>query len=358
MAKDTDFSSASTALAYYQGPNPMKLDKKALLFALSLVLSISGSQAAPDPALEVDTIRYQSFSGGQVIFAELADALGYLAPLKLNRLGIVTGGPADIQATATDQVDFGQSFNGAILNAYAAGAPIRAVIGYHGSNQEHYYGAWVLADGPIRKASDLVGKTVGVNTLGAAAQAYVEKYLEQGKLSAADQKKVTLVPIPPPNAEQALRQGQLDAAVLNGGFQQLAEQRGGLRRLFSDYDLFGNYTFASVVMSQEFLKKNPKTSRHFVGALARAIEWSQTQPREKVIEVYSAYLAKGGRNDQVPAIKLWDTQAVHNKGGWISKDEFSRWADWLQAQGRLKPGQIKVEDVYTNEFNPYFPAGK
>ncbi|KCB29012.1 ABC transporter substrate-binding protein [Bordetella hinzii] len=319
-----------------------------LLFSL---LPLAAS-AQPSGGLEVDTIRYQSFSGGQVVFAELADALGYLAPLKLKRLGIVTGGPADIQATATDQVDFGQSFNGAILNAYAAGAPIKAVIGYHGSNREHFYGGWVLADSPIKSAADLPGKKVGVNTLGAAAQAYVDEYLRQGKLSAADQKRVTLVPIPPPNAEQALRQKQLDVAILNGGFQQLAEQRGGLRLLFSDYDLFGEYTFASVVMNTGFLKKHPKASHHFVAAVARAIEWSQTQPREKVIEVYSDYLTRIGRADQVPAIKLWDTQAVHNKGGVISRDEFSRWADWLSAQGQLKAG-VKVEDVYTNEFNPY-----
>ncbi len=329
----------------------------AWLLALLAPLSAVPAQAQTSPQLEVDTIRYQSFSGGQVIFAELADALGYLAPLKLNRLGVVTGGPADIQATATNQVDFGQSFNGAILNAYAAGAPIKAVIGYHGSNQEHYYGTWVLADSPIRQASDLVGRKVGLNTLGAAAQAYVEEYLKQGKVGAADQKRVTLVPIPPPNAEQALRQGQLDAAVLNGGFQELAKQRGGLRQLFSDYDLFGDYTFASVVMSRDFIAKNPNTTRHLVGAMAKAIEWSQQQPREKVIEVYSKYLSDNGRADQVPAIKLWDTQAVSNRGGVISSQEFGRWIDWLVEKDKFKPGQVKPEDVYTNEFNPYASKG-
>ncbi|WP_144639126.1 ABC transporter substrate-binding protein [Bordetella genomosp. 13] len=326
--------------------------KKRFTLLLFTLLPLAAGHAASTGDLEVDTIRYQSFSGGQVVYAELADALGYLAPLKLNRLGIVTGGPADIQATATDQVDFGQSFNGAILNAYAAGAPIKAVIGYHGSNQEHYYGGWVLEDSPIRSAADLPGKKVGVNTLGAAAQAYVDEYLKRGQLSAADQKRVTLVPIPPPNAEQALRQKQLDVAIMNGGFQQLAQDRGGLRKLFSDYDLFGEYTFASVVMNTDFLKKNPKASRHFVGALARAIEWSQTQPREKVIQVYGDYLTRIGRADQVPAIKLWDTQAVHNKGGVISKDEFGRWAEWLTTQGQLKAG-LNVEDVYTNDYNPY-----
>lgn len=328
--------------------------KLGLLALAAFAATQAGAQTAtPTPKLEVETIRYQSYSGGQVIFAELADALGYLAPLKLNRLGIVTGGPADIQATATNQVDFGQSFNGAIINAFIAGAPIKAVIGYHGTDSEHYSGTFVLQDSPIRSAADLVGKKVGVNTLGAAAHAFVDEYLRQGKVSDADQKKVTLVPIPPPNAEQALRQKQLEAIVLGGGFQQLAVERGGLRRLFSDYDLFGKYTYASVVMSDDFIKTKPLATRHLVQAMAKAIEWSRQQPREKVIEVYSKYLTAGGRADQVPAIKLWDTQAVNNPGGVITADEFTRWIDWSVQKGRLKPDQVKAEALFTNAFNPY-----
>src|SRR5690606_1537918 len=80
--------------------DPLKetaLKRRLLLTASMIAATLSLPALAQAPALEVDTIRYQSYSGGQVIFAELADALGYLAPLKLNRLGIVTGGPADIQ---------------------------------------------------------------------------------------------------------------------------------------------------------------------------------------------------------------------------------------------------------------------
>jgi hypothetical protein len=31
----------------------------------------------------------------------------------------------------------------------------------------------------------------------------------------------------------------------------------------------------------------------------------------------------------------------------------ARWIDWLVKDGKLKPGQLKPTDVYTNAFNPF-----
>jgi hypothetical protein len=37
----------------------------------------------------------------------------------------------------------------------------------------------------------------------------------------------------------------------------------------------------------------------------------------------------------------------------IAEKEFQTWLDWLNLTGELKGKQVKVSDVYTNEFNPY-----
>ena len=90
------------------------------LLTASAALSIAPARAAD--GLETKVIRYQSSTGADISPLELADALGYLAPITLERVGDVQGGPANLQAAATGQVDIASAFNGAVLNIVAAGA--------------------------------------------------------------------------------------------------------------------------------------------------------------------------------------------------------------------------------------------
>ena len=125
--------------------------------------------AAPafaEPPLEKTEIRYQGWAG-QVTFTELAEDLGYLAPLKLKWVGNTISGPQDIQTVVTGDIDIGGAFYGAILKLIAAKAPIKAVVGYYGSDDNTYSGYYVKEDSPIKTARDLIGKKVAVNTLGA-----------------------------------------------------------------------------------------------------------------------------------------------------------------------------------------------
>ena len=48
--------------------------------------------------------------------------------------------------------------------------------------------------------------------------------------------------IPPVSGEQALRQGQVEVSALSGVLRDKALERGGIRTLFNDSDLFGNFT--------------------------------------------------------------------------------------------------------------------
>src|SRR5206468_11798347 len=107
---------------------------RALLAVLAIGL-LAGHAAAqtPEKALEKTEVRYQGWAG-QVTFPELAEDLGYLAPLKLKWIGNTISGPQDIQAVVTGDIDVGGAFYGAILKLIAAKAPIKAVVGYYGSD--------------------------------------------------------------------------------------------------------------------------------------------------------------------------------------------------------------------------------
>ena len=65
-------------------------------------------------------MRYQSYAGA-VDPLQLADALGKLPGIKLDKVGDVTGGPASLQALVSNQIDISSSaFYGAVLLLAAA----------------------------------------------------------------------------------------------------------------------------------------------------------------------------------------------------------------------------------------------
>ena len=338
-------------------PLPMRLAQmtRRAVWAAAMAAALFG-QAMADPQPEQSEIRYQGWAG-QVTFVELADDLGYLAPLKLKWVGNTISGPQDIQTVVTGDIDIGGAFYGAIIKLVAAKAPIKAVVGYYGSDAETYNGYYVKDDSPIQTARDLIGKKVAVNTLGAHLEFVLREYLARNDLSASEAKQVTLVAVPPVTGEQALRQGSVDVTTLSGILRDKALERGGIRRLFADTDLFGNFTGGAYVLRDKFIKDNPNTSRKLVEGVSRAIAWAQTTPPEEVRARFERIIAARKRNEDASPIKYWKSTGVASKAGVISDGEIQLWIDWLVKDGLLKPNQLKAADTYTNDFN-FYRAGR
>jgi ABC-type nitrate/sulfonate/bicarbonate transport system substrate-binding protein len=332
---------------------------RAAVVAVAVVVAaaLAGCGAKSSAAgREVTELRYQG-SVGQVTLPELAEDLGYLGGLKLKWIGNTISGPQDIQAATTGDVDFGGAFNGAIVKLVAAKAPVRAVIGYYGSNEQVFQGFYVLDGSPIRSPRDLIGKRIGVNTLGAHAEAVIKTYLSRNGLTDAEIKQVQLVVVPPANTEQSLRARQIDVAQLSGILRDKALERGGLRTIFTDYELLGTFTGGSYLFRTDFIKRNADTVRAFVTGVAKAIEWTKAQPREVVIARFEEILRKRGRNEDASALKFWRSYGVAGTGGLITDKEFSTWVDWLTREGELNGKHIEVGQLYTNEFNPFRDGG-
>jgi len=325
-----------------------------LLLAFTTALVSFAMASAPVAAAPPETteLRYQG-SVGQVTYPELAADLGYLAPVKLKWIGNTISGPQDIQSVVTGDTDVGGAFNGAIAKLLAAKAPIKPVIGYYGVDENTWFGYFVLENSPIKSARDLIGKKVAVNTLGAHHEFMLREWLARNGLTPAEIRQVTLVVVPPVNSEQALRAGHVEASTLGGVLRDKALERGGIRNLFSDHDLYGKFTAGSYVLLERFIKENPNTTRQFVEATARAIEWARTQPPEVVRARYDKIIAQRKRNEDNSLVKYWKSTGVAGKGGLIAERELQVWIDWLVKDGVLKPGQLQVKQLYTNEFNPF-----
>jgi ABC-type nitrate/sulfonate/bicarbonate transport system substrate-binding protein len=326
-----------------------------LLFAAWLLGGCARSDAKGDPAngtgFETLELRYQG-NNGTVTPAELAEDLGYLAPIRLSFVGSTMSGPASVQAVVTGDTDFGGAFNGAIIKLVAAKVPIVAVVGYYGVDDKRWSGFYVQEDSPIRTARDFIGKKVSMNTLGAHSEFMVKEFLFRANLTREDARQVTLVVLPPVNGEQVLRQKQVDVAVLGDIYRDRAVEHGGLRSVFSDYELFGKFTAGSYVMKTGFIRDNPRTARKFVEAVGRAVEWSRQTPREEVIARFEQIIARRGRNEDGAVLKYWRSYGVAGKNGLMSEKDFQVWIDWMVKDGELKNGQLSASQIYTNELNP------
>ncbi|MEV6654487.1 ABC transporter substrate-binding protein [Streptomyces sp. NPDC051219] len=327
-----------------------------VLSGLAALAAGCGTASGNGGPRNTNVLRYQG-SSGQVTPPELAASLGHLEDLKLEWVGDTISGPQDIRSAASGQTDFGGAFNGAVVKLAARQASVKAVISYYGSDKDAYSGFYVAEKSDIRAARDLIGKKVGMNTLGAHHEAMLDIYLKKHGLTRTEAAKVDRIVIPPVNTEQALRRSQIDVAVLGGILRDKALETGGVRKLFSDFDLRGSFSAGTYLLTDRFIEQNPQTVRTFVTGVAKALEWSRSTPREEVVARMTEIVAKRKRNESPAALKYWRSYGVAGTGGRIDPKELSVWADWLTERGDIRQGQVKVSALYTNEFNG-FRAGQ
>ncbi|HIW34138.1 MAG TPA: ABC transporter substrate-binding protein [Candidatus Paenibacillus intestinavium] len=335
-----------------------------LLISTMLAVSLAGCSSSNKVAtansgkssIEDTVLQYQS-SPGSVSYPELAADLGYLGDLKLEKVSNSVGGPESIQLTATGNVDFGAAFNGATVKAISKKVKIKAVVGYYGSDENTYIGAYVLEGSSIKGAKDFIGKKIGMNILGAHAEFLVKDYLRQGGLTEKEIDEVILVTIPASNAEQTLRNKQLDIIIFSGIARDFAVERGGIVELFKDIDVFGgNFTAGDIFFTEKYISENPTTVKTFTEGVAKAIEWARETPVEEVIARYEKIVSAREGNEPISNLQYWKSTGIATKGGVIEEKNFNIWIEWLETNGELEPGKIKAEDLYTNEFNPYAQA--
>jgi len=334
----------------------MRRQLAALLSGLALLAGLAGcaAQAAPEPNADgVTTIRYQN-SVGQVNLLELADALGYLDGIRLDYIGDVTGGPEQLRTLVIGEADVALGpFLGATSQLVATGAPLKVVVSTYGSNAKITQSLLTLEGSPIRDARDLIGKKVAVNTLGANYEAVLDYWLLEEGLTQDEIDQVTLVPLPPLNSEQSLRQGQVDAAYMSGGFAAVAQKNGGVREVMRDVDVMGPYNGGGAVVTEQFLETNPEAATTVTTGLAKAVRYVESHSKPEVLKVYAPYLEQHGRGSYLEAIEAnWTgSTGVARPDASLKDQDFSIWLDWLESRGDVETDGLEPHDIYTNEFN-------
>lgn len=325
-----------------------------LMAALLGLTSCSAAAGGGDGGEEQTTIRYQSYAGAVDAFL-LADALGEFEGLTLERVGDITGGPQALQALISKQTDIGGSaFYGAIAQLVGTGAPIKAVVPFYGSNEKSNSKIVALKESGITTAKDLIGKKVAVNTLGANNEAVLDTWFDQEGLTDEEQDQITLVPLPPLNTPEALGKGQVDAAVLSYISYKATVDQYDVVELTNDVEVVGEpYAGGGLTLRNEFIERNPDTTRQLVEGVLKAIEFIETHSTQELFDVYFPYLEKEGYADYIPAIEanFPGTLGLDPKPV-IADEDIQRWVDWLDSRGDIDGDELDLSEVYTNEFNP------
>lgn len=313
-----------------------------IVLSATLFLAKENGKNIENKPQEGITLRYLSIPG-TVDASDVANELGYFKGINVTRAGSTAGGPEKIIAVSAGGIEFGTSAWIPVLNAINSGTKIRVIAAYGGNNTK-----WlVLENSSIRSAKDLVGKKIAVNVLGGSAEYETLEYLVRNGIS---KESVQLIVIPPPQHEQALRQGQVDVAAPFDPVGEKILASGGVRVLFYDSDIIGNITSGVFFTSEKLLRENPETVRRLVEGIARAKDWADEHPKEAK-ELIAKILKDRGEDPNLA--KYWKGFGYGEHVLATDKDA-QFWIDWLVKDGKLKEGQLKPSDIYTNEYNPYY----
>lgn len=127
----------------------------------------------------------------------------------------------------------------------------------------------VKDDSAVRNVADLRGKAVGISAYGAGIYGPFAMHLRRHGLD--PDKDIRLVETGFGTSEDAIRQGRIEAGVLNQPFAARAEAKGGIRKLFAISDEIQNMVHIMEVCRKDFVEANEAAVRDYVRDLTRAM---------------------------------------------------------------------------------------
>ena len=142
----------------------------------------------------------------------------------------------------------------------------------------------VMDDSPIKKIADLKGKTVGISVIGGGTQGPFNLLLKQAGLDPA--KDIKLVEVGFAVAEDALRQGRVDAVNMNQPFAARAEAKGGTRKLFQLSEAMPNIVHILEACRADFVDKNPDLVKAYVRDITAGMKKALAN-RDETLKVVS-----------------------------------------------------------------------
>lgn len=271
----------------------------------------------------------------------IADELGYFkdSGVQPKYVGKIAEGQI-IPSVGTGAIDFGNRHTPLVIAAIAGGSDVKIIAaGTQSRPDSPHMKYFVRADSPIKGVQDLVGKKIGINSFGACSEYVTKKYLADNGLEG----KVQFIQTPNEQLDLVLKQGAVDVSIIHPPQSGRAEKTPELRKLFSDYDIDkGISGMNPISVNGKFAREHPEAMKTIVGILAKTAKWVNEHPEEA-----RQIIAKRLKMD----INLVENYAYYDDQ-LVPTPEINYWIERLEAEGKIKQGQFKPEDIFTNDYNP------
>jgi NitT/TauT family transport system substrate-binding protein len=242
--------------------------------------SSSKSSSTSAGGLETSTIKVGIIKFSDTIPFWVADQQGFFKKAGLTNVqGVEMVGGAAIQpAIQSGQLDVGWTSVPSVVTAKTHNFDFKLFAGGSTLGKGHYKNESILTkqDSPIHGPRDLVGKKVGLNTLGNIAELELRWWLDN---AGVDPSQVNLVELNAvgPDEIPPLIQGRVDAVQVNEPTVTAALKKGGVRNIGDWSFLAPKSVFvAGWCSTGKWLDSHPKTANAFTDAMKQASGWIES----------------------------------------------------------------------------------
>jgi NitT/TauT family transport system substrate-binding protein len=336
---------------------PMSIVSPRRAFAAAAFLALLA--IPPKPAAAADAVSFRldwTLSGYHLPFY-WAKEKGYFAAENLDvdiKEGAGSGKTVALMAGQQDDIGLADFMFMAV--GAAKGMKLKGIFG------EVQDGAWAVisrAEAPIRKPTDLIGKTVATT---ADHKAMLDLLLAINKIP-PDQVKIQVTS--PATRNTVFVNGQVDSfisVVIGSPLDLVVRAREGKDKpvYFMPFADFGIAPMGQGIIAHErVIAEKPDMLRRVVRASARALnEVAKPESTEDAVNI--AMRLSGARDERRESVKLQWLETVprlrtrNSEGhpyGWMSDKDWAVSVDILLKTGQLeKP--IPTSGLYTNDFVP------
>ncbi|WP_010256274.1 ABC transporter substrate-binding protein [Treponema primitia] len=276
-----------------------------------------------------------------------ADLLGYFKEegIKVEYVGTVQG-VSNYQLLEQDALDVATGHPPQVAQARLAGMKIVAVIpGMVDHPQYPHVRYFVRENGPIKSLDDIVGKKAAIGSFSACSDGYLRYYLNERGIKG----DVEFVVLPTGGQpEQALTQGLIDMTNSHPPFGSIAKKAGGNVQIASSWDILHSPGAGLSIraFTEDFVTKYPEVVRGFSRAMYRARLWINAN-MEEAVPLVSAHVGLDPDNVDIEWDAFW-----FEDSNIIRPEYIDKWFEIAESLEYWKHGDIKPEDIYTNEFAP------
>jgi NitT/TauT family transport system substrate-binding protein len=292
---------------------------KRLIFIVTFLALFTGCQRSQtDSNIPPQKITVAYTYQPQSTLVHIAVAKGYFAEEGLDVQSLMhTYGKAALQSVIDNKADFATVAETPVMFAVLKGEKIFVIANIEASTTNNAIVA--SKQEGISIPEDLKGKRVAY-TPGTTSDFFLDSFLIASGLTRKDIKPVGLKP---EELQDAILSKRIDAAsTWNYPLTQIKHQLGTNGIIFYDRDIYTE-TF-NIAARQDFVLKNPDTTKHFLRALIKAEEFVAKYPDEA-----QTVMSNATKIDKSMIHEVWNAfnyHVVHDQTLLLTLEDETRWA--------------------------------